>query len=355
MKTLFTLCVVSLLAGLSAGAQTPPPDDKPSWKVGATIFADYTYVDSPESTDADGNRVNLSQFNLVRSYINVTGNLNHRIAFRITPDVVRESGSGSSNAGSLVFRLKYAYAQLNLDDWTTKGSWVRAGIHQTPYLDFTEAIYRYRWQGTLFPEREGFISSSDAGVSAMWNFPNNYGNVHGGFYNGEGYQRSETNDQKAFQVRATYRPFPKGTAWTKGLQFHVFAVGDHYVQDGKRQRFMVTATWQHPRVNMGFDTLHTTDQTSARGAEIEGKGWSFWATPKLPHNFEILLRHDYYEPNVDTSRERIRNIIGVAYWVPNLDKVTAAVMLDRDSLEQRGFPAPVPDDTRYGLKLLINF
>jgi len=69
----------------------------------------------------------------------------------------------------------------------------------------------------------------------------------------------------------------------------------------------------------------------------------------------LLFRHDYFEPNTDTSRERIRNIAGVAYWVPNLDKVTAAVLLDRDSLEQRGFPAPIPDDTRYGLKLLINF
>lgn len=358
------LCIVlmaALLIPLAAAAQvTPaegytPPDDKPSWKVGSTIFADYTYVDSPSATDADGNVVNLSQFNVARAYINVTGNLNHRIAYRITPDVVRESGSGSSLSGSLTFRVKYAYAQFNLDDWTTKGSWVRAGIHQTPYLDFTEAIYRYRWQGTLFPEREGFITSSDAGLSALWSIPNNHGSIHGGFYNGEGYQRTETNDQKAFQLRATYRPFPAGSVWTKGLQLHAFTVADHYVQDGKRNRFMLTATWQHPRVNLGFDTLFTKDQTSTRAAEVEGKGWSFWATPKLPHNFEILVRHDFFEPNTDTNQERVRNIIGVAYWVPNLDKVTAAVMLDRDSLEQKGFATPRPDDTRYALKLYINF
>ncbi|HJQ36701.1 MAG TPA: porin [Thermoanaerobaculia bacterium] len=360
MKRCFILAA-TVLSALGATAQVTPaggaavPSDTPSYKVGVTIFADYTWVDSPTTTDADGNVIHPSAFNLVRSYLNVTGNLNHRIAFRITPDITRESGSGSTLSGSYTFRLKYAYAQFNLDDWTTPGSWVRAGVHQTPYLDFTEGIYRYRWQGTLFPEREGFISSSDAGLSAQWVIPNNHGSIHGGFYNGEGYSRSETNDQKAFQLRTTYRPFPNGTVWTKGLQFHAFAVGDHYIEDGKRNRLMLTATWQHPRVNAGFDTLFTKDQTSTRAAEVEGKGWSFWATPKLPHNFEILLRHDYYEPNVDTSQERIRNIIGVAYWIPNLDKVLAAVMLDRDSLEQRGFATPRPDDTRYALKLYINF
>jgi hypothetical protein len=353
--------VLVLLAAVSAAAQvTPaagytPPDDKPSWKVGATIFGDYTWIDSPTTTDVDGNVIHPSQFNISRAYINVTGNLNHRIAFRITPDITRETGSGSSLNGSLTFRLKYAYAQLNLDDWTTHGSWIRAGVHQTPYLDFMEGIYRYRFQGTMFPEREGFITSSDAGVSSRWVFPNNYGEVHGGFYNGEGYSRSETNDQKAFQIRATVRPFPMGGVFTKGLRLHAFAVADNYVDDGKRGRLVLSATWEHPRVNVGFDAMHTKDQTSTRAAEVEGKGWALWATPKLPHNFELLLRHDYFEPNSDTNQERTRNIIGVAYWVPNLDKVTAAVLLDRDSLEQKGFATPRPDDTRYGVKMLINF
>jgi len=254
---------------MSARAQTPPPDDKPSFKVGATLFADFTYIQSPESLDADGNRIHPSQFNISRGHINFTGNLNHRIAFRITPDVLRETGTGTSLSGGLTYRLKFAYAQLNLDDWTTDGSLIRAGLIQTPYIDFIESIYRYRFQGTTFPEREGFIVSSDAGIAARWVFPNNYGEVYGGFYNGEGFGRSETNDQKAFQFRATYRPFPKGTVWTKGLRLNLFAVADHYVQDGERGRLALIATWEHPRVNVGFDALHTKDQPSVRAAEVE--------------------------------------------------------------------------------------
>jgi len=344
--------MAAAVAGAASGALaqvTPaegytPPDDTPSFKVGSTIFADYTR----------GDLVNDS-FNVARAYINVTGNLNHLIAYRITPDVTRESGTGSSLNGSLTYRLKYAYGQLNLDDWTTKGSWVRFGIQQTPYLDYTEGIYRYRWQGTLFPEREGYISSSDAGLSGHWNFPGGYGDVHGGFYNGEGYSRAEANDEKGFMIRGTLRPFPLGGVW-KGLRLTGFAVDDHVQSDAKRQRFIAQATFEHARGNAGVDILSTKDQATSVAATVEGHGWSVWAAPKLfKPGWELLLRHDDTKPNKSTDQRRKRDIVGIAYWVQNLQKVTAALMLDYDSLRQSGFTPVRPRDTRYGLKMFLNF
>src|SRR3954466_205344 len=180
--------LLALLAAPARAQVTPaagytPPDDTPSIKVGATIFADYTVQQKPSVKDAAGNDVQLNSFNVSRSYINITGNISHLIAFRITPDITRESGVGSSLNGSLTFRLKYAYAQFNLDDWMTKGSWVRFGQQQTPWLDYIEGIYRYRFQGQMFAERGGFLSSSDTGVSFHYSLPANYGDVHAGVYN----------------------------------------------------------------------------------------------------------------------------------------------------------------------------
>jgi len=120
-----------------------------------TLYTDYTFTKQPATADADGNVIHPSSFNVSRSYINVTGNVSHLVAFRITPDVARETGTGSTLNGSMVFRIKYAYAQFNLDDWMPAGSWARLGIQQTPWLDFAEGIYRYRFQGTMMPEREG--------------------------------------------------------------------------------------------------------------------------------------------------------------------------------------------------------
>ncbi len=360
MRIKLAIFVAALLMAIPAVAQvTPaaggtPPDDTPSVKVGGTIFGDYTYVDSPLSTDADGNRVHPSSFNIVRAYINVTGQITHRITFRITPDIARETGSGSSLSGSQNYRLKYAYGQFNLDDWTTKGSWIRLGVQQTPYIDYEEGIYRYRFQGAVFVDREGFLSSSDAGLSGHWNFPGGYGDVHGGFYNGETYARAEANDQKAFMIRGSLRPFPLGGVW-KGLRLTAFYDGDNYVQNAKRQRFIANATFEHKWFNAGFDWLHAKDRTSRRNAQVDADGYSIWVTPKLPHNFELLLRRDELKPNKNTDQKRTRDIFGVAYWMPQRSGVTSAILLDYDSLSQSGFATPRPDDTRYALKVLLNF
>src|SRR4029453_2349585 len=100
-------------------------------RVGMTLFPVYTFQTDPKITDADGNAVNRNAFDVARSYINVTGNISHLVAFRITPDITRQSGlltlaaGNSVSSDSLVFRIKYAYAQFNLDDWMERGSWAR--------------------------------------------------------------------------------------------------------------------------------------------------------------------------------------------------------------------------------------
>lgn len=339
------LCALALLA-FSVSLRA----DEPALKLGATIFADSTYQAAPVTTDADGNEIHPSSFNVTRAYLNVTGTLNKHIAFRITPDVARESGAGSSLSGSQQFRLKYAYAQLNLDQWLTKGSFVRFGMQQTPYLDYVDAIYRYRFQGTTFVEREGYLSSSDTGIALRYVLPSEYGDVHGGIYNGEGYNKAEANDQKALQLRATVRPLPKSKLG-KGFRATLFYDGDRYVANALRERLIGQLAYEHPRFNAGVDVLSTKDRASASKPELEGRGWSAFATPRLGKGWELLLRHDHNKPDRDSSVVRKRNIAGVAYWLPNLQKVNAAVMLDRDALSVTGRD----DETRYGVKMLLVF
>jgi hypothetical protein len=105
MKRIAICCVALLLLVTSVFAQSTPVADKPSFKIGATIFSDFTWVDSPTTKDVDGNDIHPSSFTVSRAYVNVTGNLNRRISFRVTPDLAKE-------------KLKYAYAQFSLDKWT---------------------------------------------------------------------------------------------------------------------------------------------------------------------------------------------------------------------------------------------
>src|SRR6185369_9330558 len=99
------LLALMLTAPTASAQVTPaqgiePVDDTPSVKVGGVIFADYTYTDRPTTLDADGNTINPAAFNISRTYINVTGNISHLVSFRITPDITRETGAGSSLNGS---------------------------------------------------------------------------------------------------------------------------------------------------------------------------------------------------------------------------------------------------------------
>src|SRR5215218_2400321 len=81
-----TLAVPCAAQVTPAGGYTPP-DDTPSIKIGAVIFTDYTVLQTPKIKDADDNEVTSSAFNVGRAYLNVTGNISHNIAFRITPDI----------------------------------------------------------------------------------------------------------------------------------------------------------------------------------------------------------------------------------------------------------------------------
>ncbi|MEO8519899.1 MAG: hypothetical protein ABI603_00970 [Acidobacteriota bacterium] len=344
-------------AQVTPAAGYVPPDDTPSITVGATLFADYTIVTTPKITDADGNRVTANAFNIGRAYLNVTGHVSHRISFRITPDIVRESGAGSSLTGSYTFRLKYAYAQFNLDDWTNAGrtgTWVRLGMQQTPYVDFMESVYRYRFQGTIFEEREGFMSSSDVGAAAHYSLPGNYGDLHGGVYNGESYARAETNNQKAVMLRGTVRPLRMHPV-LRGLRVTGFYDRDAYLRHAPRTRAIGALTFEHPRVNAAWEYLVARDQTSAAAGRVEGRGYSLWATPRAARGWEGLIRFDRLVPSRDLDAARDRTIGGIAYWFPHQGTVSTALLLDVERQRFHHLTAAPPDDHRVALHALVNF
>jgi hypothetical protein len=358
--------IVALVPGVVSAQVTPaaggvPPDDTPSIRVGMTLYPLFSYQTNPPVTDADGNSANKSAFDVSRAYINITGNISHLIAFRITPDITRESGLFNAATGatitndSLVYRIKYAFAQFNLDDWMTRGSWTRIGIQQTPWVDFDEGIYRYRFQGTTFVERQPLLtsfSSSDAGVSFHYNLPSNYGDFHVGVYNGENYPRVELNSgAKAFEFRGTIRPFATMDPVLRGLRGHLVYYNDHYQGSDERKRVMGNVTFEHQYVNAEFDYLSAKDQVTAVAQDVASNGWAVWATPRLPKangsSWEALLRYDHFTPNTSTafstvasplpgvttfdSQHQNRSIIGVAYWFPHQGNVSTALMLDYDA------------------------
>ena len=354
-----------------AAAAAPSPADVPAIRVGATIFTNYTYQSTPEVADSDGNMIHRSAFDVTRAYININGTINHAVAFRITPDLARENDPASSLSGSLEFRLKYAYLQVNLDDWLPAGSYVRFGIQQTPYLDYTENIYQFRFEGTMFAERTGYFASADAGASFHLNFPGNYGDVHVGYFNGENYNKTELNDQKALMIRATARPFANRSPILRGLRTTVFYDGDHNVANADRKRTIGQVTFEHKLGTVGVEYLDAHDQVSALPGSVDrhGTGYSVWATPKGPGRWEELIRYDHQTPDNRSvfapastspdlttafdSQKQNRVIVGLSYWFPHQGNVSSALMVDYDGQTFKNISTPPVHSV--GVHALINF
>jgi hypothetical protein len=359
-------------AQVTPAAGYTPPDDTPAIRIGAVIFADYTYQTSPTAKDAGGVEYNPSSFNVARAYINVTGSISHMVAFRITPDVTRASLPGTSLDGSVTYRLKYAYAQINLDDWMPRGTWVRFGMQQTPFIDSLESIYRYRFQGTVFTERAGYMSSADLGVTFRTTFPNNYGDVHLGFYNGEGYSKPEVNNQKAFMARVGFRPLPR-QKFLKGWRLQGFWTRDNYMENAPRNRSVFNTTFEHPYLNMGYDYIATADKTTSAltnnlaAPTLDGKGWSIWLTPKKPFangsSIEALIRYDHTKPGGTAGATAItspdglteRMIFGGAYWFPKQGSVSAAILVDIDYVDYSNWTPVKTNERRFYVHSLISF
>jgi hypothetical protein len=340
--------------GQTASPAGPPaPDDRPSLKVGATLFLDYGFVQRPEGTDAAGHRIHPNAFNVQRAYINLTGQVHHLVAFRVTPDIRPETGSGSSLSGSYSYQLKYAFAQLNLADWLPRDSWVRLGIQQTPYVEYNEQVYRYRWQGSIFPDREGFLSSSDAGLSFRTVFPADRGDLHVGVYNGEGYRQLERNDRKALMIRGTWRPLAGTPVW-KGVRLTGFYDADAYVQDGERRRGVVDVSFDNPRVHAGAILLRATDRVLPTARAVDARGYSLWVVPRTRAGLEGLLRYDRLEPDRAAASRKSRTIAGLAYWLP-AQGAAAAVMLDLERVTYRAFTPARPEEQRIALRCLVSF
>lgn len=341
-------------------AQSGGADDTPAVSVDGVIFYDYTLTLAPETTDAAGRAIHASGFNVTRTYLNVTGRLSPIVRFRITPDITRAAGSGGSTDGSLTFRLKYGYAQFDLGRFTGpwRGTWIRAGLHQTPFIGAADDVYRYRFQGTSFAERDGGLRSADAGVSARTELPAGYGDLHVGVYNGEGYSRAEVNDQKALMARATLRPFPGRGALARGLRVTGYLHRDHAMAGAERHRAMGSIWFEHDRLNAGFDYLTRDDRAAPDAALVESDGLSVFVTPFLQEKgrgLELLLRYDTFREDRTSDRRRHRAITGLAWWLPVDPGRSAALMLDLEQVFHNGTGETRPTERRLIVHGLIDF
>lgn len=303
---------MALLSSAGAAAQTPqaPPQASadstyPTVSVGVLTYIQY----DAELINRDG----YNAFDITRGYVNISGIVSKHVRFRMTPDVRRVTDGSLS--GSLAFRMKYAFAEF--DDVLGRGSWVRIGLHQTPWLDFEESINRYRVQGPMFAEREGVIpGSADFGAGVSTPLPGGYGEINAGVYNGEGFGSGEINRDKSVQARATIRPFPR-MRLAKGLRVSGFYDAGWYAAGYPRRHGIAMASFEHPHLAATAQWLSGTDRPLTRATDAHVQGASAFVELRQGQaGWAVFARTDHFDPDTAVSDNSDRRLIaGTAYWL----------------------------------------
>ena len=337
---------VFLVTWLLAGPSQPPPAPSyPTISVGTLTYLQY---------DAElKNRDGFNAFDVTRGYINVMGDLMKNVRFRITPDVKRVTDG--SLAGSLTLRLKYGY--IDFDNLGVKGSWLRFGLHQTPWLDFEESINCYRVQGTMFAEREAITpGSSDFGAGYCAPLPANYGEIQVGVYNGEGYTQTDANKYKSVQGRVTIRPFPGGGV-IRGLRLSGFFDLGWYAANRPRRHAVVMASFEHANLVATAQWLSATESPTGVpvNVDLQRRGYStFLEVRQGLEGLAGFFRYDHFNPNTAlTDNEDRRTIAGIACWL-KYEKVRVGLVFNDEDVRY-GATVGKPNENRLLAQTHVQF
>ena len=277
--------------------------------VTGVVYAQYGYL--LKDTASHGN-----SFNVTRAYVNVIGKFAGGVSTRVTADIFTNADS------SRAYRIKYAYFA-----YTPNGSPVafKLGVIHTPWLDWEEALWDYRMQGSMATERGGYVTSADfgAGVDGKWG-PDKV-NLQLTVVNGEGYAKGTGDQRKDIQGRVSVRLLDTSdSSRVGGFRVTGYAQYGKPTTGGARQRYIGMLSYKSKGFTLGGEYAITRDSVTA-GALLDGRvasGFGVFHISSL--KAAVIARVDFLKPNTNAAATtpgftNTRFIAGLSYQVtPNL-------------------------------------
>lgn len=346
-RRLWLVAVVGVVAGSAplavAAAQTPAP----TVTVSGVAYTQYLY-----QLKDTANHVNT--FDLTRAYLNVTGRFSGGVATRVTADIYRQAGDGS-----LRYRIKYAYVAYTP---VRSPLTFKLGVIHTPWLDWEEALWDYRMQGTMALERgdqiapRSYVSSGDigAGVDGKWGADKV--NAQVALVNGENYNGGPGDQRKDVMGRVSVRVLDTDdSSRVGGLRLTGYAQIGKPTSGGTRNRFLGMLSYRTRQLTLAAQYAATKDTVTARPTpETDGSVISAYGVYRIPNSkVAVLGRVDVLDPNTSTGNNRqTRVIAGASYQLsPNL-----RLLADLDHVSyEGGAPSPALEAVRSQALFQVQF
>jgi hypothetical protein len=321
-------------------------------KIGATVFADFSYWSDyggasafydNQITPSSTTDKNFNTFEVTRAYINLIYTPNDAVSVRITPDIFRPlpvtNATTSATDQSLAIRLKYAYIDLNklfAGSKYIKNTKITFGQTQNPLVDWEEGLSGHRYTYKVPLDYAAGLSSTYVGVKGRVPVElhgKTYLDSEVGIFTNGTYSKVELSETKQFMGRATW--YPLGTKKERtGLGLTIFgdlgfnntnpsdAVANHYSID----RTAYIAHYQ--TADKGYLIAGEFDQThNVKSSTNQQQGFAFFGNARLGNAkspFHLFGQYQYFEPNNGSKKndatKYARTVGGLAYkFNKNLD------------------------------------
>ena len=325
----FSIALVALALTAPLAAQNPPPVP-PQVAVTGVAYTQFVYqlADTAAHTNS---------FDITRAYVNVLGKFAGGVSTRVTADVYRQAGDNS-----LRYRLKYAFL-----GYTPVGSPLtfKLGQLQTPWIDWEEALWDYRMQGTVALDRNSYLSSSDFGVGIDGKWGPDRVNLSAVLINGEGYSGGPGDQRKDLAARLSVRlAATNDSTRVGGLRLSGYGHVGKPTTGGIRNRALGMLSYRSRQLTAAAEYAVTRDSAATSTVLLHGHVISAYSVYRVPRSKVTLLgRFDSVDPNTTTAGDRQNRIIaGVGYqFTPNL-----RLLGNWDRLSYEATPTPAQEAVR---------
>jgi len=305
-------------------AEEAPTRQLPEW-LGRTTFSGTSYLRYSRELQRGARDFNPFEFD--RVYFIFRSQLTDRISLRYTMEGARRDAEGDFDIATKHFFVEVA-------NFPFASGRLVAGLADLPWVSYEEGIWGYRFQGTVFPDREGYLTSTDLGLGWKVDLPRQFGDFHFSVVNGEGWTKPEAGKYKDVHLRFTLSPFRSG--WAKGIFLGAFGSQGNYdgvplglpndrrraiLQGGyrgKHLRFMGSYLWAS---DPAAQLLSRHPSLVARAGQLaQARGVSVFTVVNLGmlsdagEKWELIARYDRLDPDrLLRDNEHQRWIFGPSY------------------------------------------
>ena len=265
--------------------------------------------DTDKTTDAG--------FSVDRGYVRYAYQFTDTIKGQWTADFFSAKTSDFKDGAGI--KLKESYVDL---PFYLPESKVTVGL-QKNYVGLIYD-YDYRLIEKEFIDKNGIDASADNGIILNGYFPMGYGSYEVGVYNGEGYKKElspDINTEPAAVADVRFIPMPGltvGGSYKQELQGAASSTGNTAYNKNTLAVIMLRTAYGPfdlwgEYIDQKINTYSTTTNTFS---DVKKKGFSIMPSYQIDPAWTILARYDSWDPNTDTSNDKVATIIaGVNYAI----------------------------------------